>query len=138
MDEDRFSKIIVETLAKRAANICSNPECRAQTAGPADVVDRSINTCEAAHIYGAKPGSARHEPEQQSINRSDIANGIWLCRNCHGMIDRDATRYPAPLLFSWRRGHETENATRLGKSNTKLLLDIMNVDPLFQTMSKLG
>ncbi len=38
--------------------------------------------------------------------RSDISNGIWLCRECARRIDLDEKRYPVELLHGWKRKHE--------------------------------
>ena len=115
MSDDRFSRAVVETIAKRAANMCSNPDCKALTTGPAEQDDKSVTIGEAAHIFGANPGSARFDERMTSAERSDSTNAIWLCRNCHKLIDADASRFPVTLLFEWRRGHEREIVERLGK-----------------------
>lgn len=115
MDE-RFSKAVAEVLAKRAAATCSNPDCGALTSGPAEDEARSVNVGEAAHVYGAMPGSARYDPEMSPGQRGDITNGIWLCRNCHKHVDADATQFPAGLLFEWRREHEKSVADNIGKA----------------------
>lgn len=84
--EDRFKQAVIVTLAKRAANRCSNPDCGAITSGPSDDRAGSVNVGEAAHIYGAHPGSARYEELMDSVDRSDITNAIWLCGNCHKLV----------------------------------------------------
>jgi hypothetical protein len=116
MDEERFSRQVVEVIAKRAANICSNPDCGAITTGPAEEMDRSIVIGEAAHIYGARFGSARYSEAMSPAERGDTINAIWLCRNCHKSIDADPNKFPADLLFEWRRQHEEEISKKLGKT----------------------
>ncbi|MBT2746586.1 MULTISPECIES: hypothetical protein [unclassified Lysobacter] len=113
--QDRFKQSTVVTLAKRAANLCSNPECNAITSGPGVEVADTVNVGEAAHIYGANPGSARYDPDMASIDRSGINNAIWLCANCHKIVDDDPNRYPAGLLFEWQREHESCVARKVGK-----------------------
>lgn len=117
--EDRFKAAVVLTLAKRAANRCSNPDCQAVTSGPADEPDRSVNVGEAAHIYGANPGSARYDPEMAPAERASISNAIWLCGNCHKIVDDDDVRYPAGLLFEWQRQHEHHIAKLVGKAGAE-------------------
>jgi len=116
MTDGRFSKAVVDVLAKRAGNVCSNPECGALTVGPAGEEDRAVIVGEAAHIYGARLRSARFDEEMNNAERSDITNGIWLCRNCHKIIDADRGEYPPELLFEWRRDHERSVLERLGKA----------------------
>jgi hypothetical protein len=113
--EDRFKQSVVATLAKRAANRCSNPDCSAITSGPADAPDGSVNVGEAAHIYGANFGSARYDPDMASVDRSAITNAIWLCGNCHKLVDDDPAKYPAGLLFEWQKEHERRIAEQVGK-----------------------
>lgn len=114
--EDRFKQLIINTLAKRAANRCSNPDCGAVTSGPSDDPKASVNVGEAAHIFGAHLGSARFDATMTSLARSDIANAIWLCSTCHKIVDDDEGRYPAGLLFEWVKQHEEQVARQIGKA----------------------
>lgn len=114
--DDRFKQSIIVTLAKRAANQCSNPDCNAITSGPAALPHESINVGEAAHIFGAHVGAARFEPSMSSAERSSISNAIWLCSTCHKLIDDDPIRHPTGLLFEWQKLHESNIAARVGKA----------------------
>ncbi|MEM9572099.1 MAG: hypothetical protein AAF996_11575 [Pseudomonadota bacterium] len=49
-------------------------------------------------------------------SRAEITNGIWLCRNCHKLVDQNAKEYSASLLFEWRRQHERYVATEMGST----------------------
>ena len=118
--EDRFKQPIIVTLAKRAANRCSNPDCGAITCGPTDEPDGSVNIGEAAHIYGANLGSARYDPDMASADRSAITNAIWLCGNCHKLVDDDPCKYPAGLLFEWQREHEKQISEQVGKAAAEI------------------
>lgn len=118
--EDRFKQSLIVTLAKRAANRCSNPDCGAITSGPTDDPSGSVNVGEAAHIYGAHPGSSRYDASMESADRADITNAIWLCGNCHKLVDDDPSKYPAGLLFEWQRDHERRVAELVGKAGAEL------------------
>ncbi|MBD8560867.1 HNH endonuclease [Pseudomonas fluorescens] len=120
--EDRFKKSVVAVLAKRAANRCANPECGAVTSGPANESNGSVNVGEAAHIYGAHPGSARYDEKMASSDRGAITNAIWLCGNCHKRIDNDPSRYPPGLLFEWQREHENRISEQVGKTAAEVRL----------------
>lgn len=76
VNENRFKPSTVALLAKRAANRCSNPDCGAITSGPTEDLNGSVNVGQAAHIYGANPGSARFDPTMTVAERSDISNAI--------------------------------------------------------------
>ncbi|WP_056176655.1 HNH endonuclease [Lysobacter sp. Root604] len=114
--EDRFKQSVIVTLAKRAANRCSNPDCKAITSGPTDDPAGSVNVGEAAHIYGANPGAARYDADMSSSARSDISNAIWLCGNCHKLVDDDPNRFPVGLLFEWQREHARTISDLVGKA----------------------
>jgi hypothetical protein len=118
--EDRFKQAVVTTLAKRAANRCSNPDCGAVTSGPTDNPETAVNVGEAAHIYGANPGSARYDVNMAPADRSTITNAIWLCGICHKLIDDDPERFPAGLLFEWQRSHENVVRLLLGKPGAEI------------------
>jgi hypothetical protein len=115
MEIERFRALTVATLAKRAANTCSNPDCGILTSGPANDPAQSVNLGEAAHIYGASPGSARYRAEMVGAERGEITNAIWLCCTCHKLVDDDEDRFPAGLLFEWRRQHEQWISEQLGR-----------------------
>jgi hypothetical protein len=118
--ENRFRQSVILTLARRSANRCANPECGALTSGPADEPTGSVNLGEAAHIYGAHPGSARYDVKMTSSDRSAITNAVWLCGNCHKRIDDDPARYPPGLLFEWQREHERLISDQVGKTASEL------------------
>lgn len=118
--EDRFKQAVVTALAKRAANRCSNPDCRTVTSGPTEAPMGSVSIGEAAHIYGANPGSARYDATMTPAGRSAITNAIWLCGNCHKAVDDDELRFPAGLLFEWQRGHAQWVAEQVGKAGAEL------------------
>lgn len=118
--DDRFKQIVIATLAKRAANCCSNPDCGVITSGPSADPSSATNIGEAAHIYGANPGAARYDPGMTYIDRSAISNGIWLCGNCHKMVDDDPIKFPAGLLFEWQREHEELIRSQIGKAGFEI------------------
>lgn len=95
-----------DTLAKRAGQLCSNPDCRKATSGPHTEEDKSINLGEAAHIRAARKGQARFDPNMTDDERSNILNGIWLCKECARKIDLDEKKYTIELLHGWKKEHE--------------------------------
>ncbi len=112
-NRDDFSETTKKALAGRAGHRCSI--CKTPTIGPSDESPVSfMNVGIASHITAAAPGpgARRYDPSLTSEERSDIENGIWLCRGCDGIVDRDAVRFPAETLKRIRRDH-TEFA-RLG------------------------
>jgi hypothetical protein len=101
-----FSRKTVDALAKRAAQTCSNPSCRKATSGPHSEASKSVVKGEAAHIRGARPGSARYDAAMTDGERAEAANSIWLCRECARVVDVDEEKFSASLLQEWKRCHE--------------------------------
>lgn len=88
-NRDDFSQHVKEILAKRAGQICSNPNCQVSTSGPHTQLDKAVNLGVAAHICAAAFGGKRYSPKMAPEKRSGIENGIWLCQNCAKLIDSD-------------------------------------------------
>jgi hypothetical protein len=118
-----FNRATVETLAKRAAFKCSNPDCRVATVGPNSDPTKATVIGEAAHILGARQNAKRHDPDMSDSARAEITNAIWLCRNCHKLVDSDAERYESSVLFAWRERHEEFVLLELGSATDKIRLE---------------
>ena len=99
---DNFPKSIIETLAKRVAYRCSNPNCQQLTSGPSEIEDKSVNIGVAAHISAASKGGPRFNADMSHEERCSINNGIWLCQNCAKLIDNDSIRYTVESLIVWK------------------------------------
>lgn len=102
-----FKVKTAEMIAYRAAYICSNPECNTLTIGAA-INDPLLKNKkgEAAHIIGEKAGAARHDPNP-SVDVHGVENGLWLCANCHTLIDKNkGADYYSKDLFAWKKDHE--------------------------------
>lgn len=110
---DDFSAKTKEELAKRVAYRCSNPQCRKVTIGPKDGSHGTVSIGEAAHICAASPGGKRYDINMSPDERSSYQNGIWLCRNCAAMIDRDETYYTIDLLHAWKQLAELETSNNI-------------------------
>jgi hypothetical protein len=107
MPRDNFSQPIKTELSLRAAHFCSNPRCLRLTAGPRSGVLRGLATGHAAHICAASPGGPRYDPDQSEAERRSAANGLWLCRECGDMVDKDDGGFSVDELCAWKRDHET-------------------------------
>lgn len=106
MPRDNFSQSIRTELSLRAAHFCSNPRCLRLTAGPRSGVMRGLATGHAAHICAASPGGPRYDPDQSEAERRSAANGLWLCRECGDMVDKDDSGFSVAELHAWKRDHE--------------------------------
>lgn len=126
MAKPDFSKRTIDTLAKRAGYICSNPDCRVRTVGPNTDAEKAVSIGVAAHIQGARLTSARFVDQMSDETRAAITNGIWLCGNCHTMIDRDEGQFPVELLYAWRELHDQFVADQLGTSSDRIRFELSN------------
>jgi len=118
---DEFTPKTRDTLAKRAGYLCSNPQCRKPTSGPAVEGHRTVNIGVAAHISAALPGGARYVASLTASQRKSISNGIWLCQNCAKLIDSDEVRYDSQILTRWKRDAESAAINRIESSGRKNL-----------------
>lgn len=102
MSVTRAMKII---LAKRSGNRCALPSCHVvlvQDSKPGS----AQNIGEAVHISGARSGSARYDPKMTSQERDHVDNLLYLCRNCHTIIDQDVESYSVERLRRIKAEHE--------------------------------
>ncbi len=120
-----FTAAQKDIVARRAGHTCSNPDCQAPTAGPAEQPSKAVSIGEAAHIFGAMPNAARYRSEMSDAGRRDTANAVWLCRNCHKIVDADELRYPPEVLFRWRADHERSALERLGSRSAIVRFDVL-------------
>jgi hypothetical protein len=102
-----FSRKVRDLLAFRSGLICNNPHCYTLTIGPSEInplVPTKVG--EAAHIHAARKGEARYDDKMTDDERADIDNGIWLCANCHTMIDKNNGQdFPVEMLLAWKQQH---------------------------------
>lgn len=103
---DEFSPSTKRTLAIRAAHFCSNPRCLKLTAGPHSDEEKGLSTGHAAHIHAAAPSGPRYNPLQSTVQRKAISNGLWLCRECGDIVDKDDSQHSVAVLRQWKRDHE--------------------------------
>lgn len=125
-NRDEFSPPDKETLAKRARQLCSNPDCQSSTSGPHTRPDRAINTGVAAHICAAAPGGKRYDSDMTPEERGRIGNAIWLCQTCAKLVDSDEQEYTVELLRRWKEEHERSLAQDL-KGSRQNIKDVTEI-----------
>lgn len=108
---------------------CSNPQCRVPTIGPKDGTNGTVSIGEAAHICAASPGGKRYDNSMSPEQRSSYENGIWLCRNCAAMIDRDEDYYTVDMLHMWKQLAELEASKNImGRGSCEEQIALSNND----------
>jgi hypothetical protein len=102
-----FSADTIRRLSERSAMICNNPTCATITVGPSNASGSlKLKLGEAAHIRAARKG-ARFEKTMNAQQRASIDNGIWLCANCHTLIDKNnGADFSSSQLEGWKAAHE--------------------------------
>lgn len=121
MAADDFSLKVKGALARRAAFQCAI--CGASTVGPSRESPQSVtNIGVAAHIAGARPGSARYDPTMISAQRSRIENAIWLCQTHAKAIDDDEVTWPVERLLRAKEEHEEAMLTAIGVATKRVAL----------------
>ena len=114
---DNFSAQVIRTLAERSGGKCAI--CRASTWGPSDSRFKSTNVGQAAHITAAAPGGPRYDPNISPQTRSSALNGMWLCGNCHHIVDKNVDDYPVEKLQAIKKKAEADAKAMLGVATTK-------------------
>jgi hypothetical protein len=113
---DEFSTAIKSALALRAGYRCSL--CDGATVGPSDEAPtKASNVGTAAHICAAARGGPRYDAAMTPAERTDIANGIWLCANHGRLIDTDVVQYTVTLLRDAKQVHERRCQQGLAATN---------------------
>ena len=118
MARDDFTATVVAALGKRAAFICSNPNCRKQTIAPSSADDlKFLYIGAAAHITAASQNGPRYDSDMKAEDRGAITNGIFLCRSCADLIDKNqGLDFTADELRSWKADHEKWVSANLNKT----------------------
>lgn len=119
---DEFSTKTKQILAERAAHLCSNPDCLKLTTGPHSDPEKSLKTGHAAHIRAAASNGPRYDGNQTPQQRKHVSNGLWLCRECGDIVDKDTSPHTPELLHQWKRDHEAMIAEVRTKGYTQSLV----------------
>jgi len=106
---DDFTQKTIDTIAKRAGYLCSNPECRSSTVGAAQGHDGIMNVGVAAHITAAAPGGPRYDLSLTQEQRRDQSNGVWVCQTHGKLIDSDSEYFTVEMLRGWKQAAEEQS-----------------------------
>lgn len=118
---DDFLETTRRTLALQANYRCSFPSCGVATSGPSDESPAAVaSTGMAAHIHAASPGGPRYLLSMTPVERKDISNGIWMCRNHGTLIDEDYHTYTADAIREMKRRHLAAIADEQAGRSTKV------------------
>jgi len=94
----------IKRLFARSGNRCAFPKCAAPLA-----FDKTL-TGEVCHIKGARPGSARYDPQQTDVERHGYSNLILMCPTHHTVIDDDEEAYTVERLHKIKAEQEARAA----------------------------
>jgi|ERR1044071_1296858 hypothetical protein len=116
--KNNFKQAVIDTIAKRASYICSNPDCKCITVAPSSIdEEKFLFNGEAAHITAASQGGPRYDANLSDDERASIGNAIYLCANCATIIDKNnGADYSVVTLKEWKADHEAWVFGNLNKS----------------------
>lgn len=123
---DDFPQTTVRKIAQEAMFVCANDHCLRFT-GYSTTEGKVRRIADAAHIAPASskgPGAGRRTT---NAARSDVSNGVWLCKICHKKVDDDPLEYPAELLRRWKNDHANVIRRIVGKDIEAALLELRTV-----------
>lgn len=131
-----FDKKTTDKLFKNCGGHCSNPACDRLTSmeSEGDEEGKTILLGEAAHIVASRKASGpRSNPSMSDKEIKSYKNAIWLCSNCHKIIDKDFKHYPVELLKSWKRQANRKQRERVlhgdkNMANTNIIDSNINID----------
>ena len=103
-------------LSKRAGGKCC--KCATPTFGPNDNPNKATNIGQAAHIAAAAPGGPRYDPKMSPEERTSTSNGLWLCSNCHDVVDRNPELYKTSDLKRMKKEAEERARKEMGVAKT--------------------
>lgn len=92
-------------LAFGTGGRCTLPACNRPLA-PEEEHGGQVLLGEAAHIAGERPGSARYDAAMTPEERDSPENLIYLCPDCHRLVDRSPRDYPATRLHAYKQARE--------------------------------
>ena len=88
----------LKILCSRSGNRCAMPTCRTKLVADKTDNDRDSIIGEVAHIKGEKPSSARYDSSMTDQDRNCYDNLIFVCGNCHKIIDDQPNTYTVEKL----------------------------------------
>lgn len=82
---DDFSDATRQIIKRQAGGCCAR--CEIKTTDHNGEGEKPLTTGEAAHIKASSEGGPRFDSENSSEFRRSSENGIWLCSECHVLVD---------------------------------------------------
>src|SRR3989344_7761148 len=94
-------------LCSKSGGRCAMPTCHKEMVVNKTENDQNSIIGVGAHIKGEKPGSARYDSSMTDKQRNCYDNLIFVCGNCHKVIDDQANTYTVEKLHKIKIEHET-------------------------------
>lgn len=101
-----ISKRDIKLLCTKSGNRCAITECHKELVVDKNENDRYCLIGVMAHIKGEKSGAARFDPDMTDAQRNSYPNLIFVCSNCHKMIDDQPNTYTVEKLHNIKDQHE--------------------------------
>ncbi len=96
-----FSDAVRKELCTETGGFCANPDCQLITGPFVPGFCKPIG--DGAHIVSERPDGPRGQSPLTPNERAMASNGVWLCPNCHRMVDVVRPKdYSIALLQEWK------------------------------------
>jgi hypothetical protein len=96
----------LKILYIKSGNRCAMPSCRKELVISKTTEDSESIIGEAAHIKGEREGAARYDSDMTEEQRNCYENLIFVCRDCHKIIDDQEKTYTVEKLNGFKEEHE--------------------------------
>lgn len=97
---DDFSSATRQIIKRQAGGYCA--KCGGKTTVYDGQGEKPSTTGEAAHIEASREGGPRYNYEDTVQYRRSVNNGIWLCNECHTLVDLEPNRFGADRLLQFK------------------------------------
>ena len=92
----------------------------------------------AAHITAASPGGPRWDVAISAGQRTDVANGIWLCQTCAKVIDDAPLAFTEEGLRAWKQHAEVAAARDSNALADEILAILTELDQTHDRLVDFG
>ena len=113
----------IKRLFAHSGNRCAFPKCTAT------LIDGETVVGKVCHIKGARPGSARYDPQQSAAERHSFDNLILMCGRHHDVIDADEEAYTVERLVKMKADHQSR-AERIDEDFAEMAAHLLINQPV--------
>jgi hypothetical protein len=103
-----YSQNTIKILFGASGNQCAYPGCTNHIIAPATPYSDAAVVAQICHIYAASDNGPRGKPGLTASERNAPDNLLLLCGHHHPQVDKQWQTYPAEMLKTWKKMHESK------------------------------